>query len=1217
VSVRAIEQSPFMTPDSLRQFLKMNKSMYDLHTKKNYGLNDTGGIKYSGTVENFGSEILIESNKLRLNHPPIESLNISSDIQFYFDLKFYDELYTEPEGYVYSNNDRYFQQNMVCGLLKEDTLINGKSYKIIMNDIKLVYHLNSHATSDSEVKRMAFFETTTPPILRIEDGVNTINLSLVVDDGSNVDTIYYFPINLSTWDLLGLEYPIDSFIDNIATAGTCTINMDDTRYHHIPMIWFCVDRFRLLPELIMHNNESYNDQSLLLPGLDGNNIMHLYPSAGLAPCVPYNIEDTDEYKWYIKAYGDFSKSMSTTHARDILTGKIDKIEFIYTNFPWMNPYPSYSKIITYESDYCKIRLNNPNIWLYKYTEPGEYDYNDRSEYPIGYAYIELSQFSDNIPLYTPEINSSIVLKPAFDVFFDSKKYISYFEQKMNHGVSGVHVDYSSDLSENGISKKRGCIHDLGQFDGLPEYYKTWETDESRAHVELYSIRDSIVKNNSNAMNKQTAALIIDSGIPQTKINDNTSSKISITYRGINELLSSAMFEYHKVEGEIINNWVTDLGYHADDMFGYTGMDGFMFDKKWIYNGNSVFSLGMQGFNSDKEFGRVYAVTNDSIEYHNNVYTDMAPRTLARICDIPTSCTQLVGLETKTSVYALDPYYTRMFAEWNTDKERLLWNVLSDKFVKSADGRRVFEYSDDLDTILPEQYVRNNYSFKTNFGQTLDMSHASTATDYEFSVYSNEQGTGYNSGDRINIILGGIKFDAELINGSDTFDVNVYDRLNTIVNVANIPSNPCKLRTVPIGSSNGKDLIVTLRIDDTIWNNLQIQDGNVNDDIYALKFDEDGNIWCWRFTGTRWVEDHILVGESYVYNTYSAELSDNLYSVYVSRTGRTVTKVDTSVRNVMMYNNFLTGFEGKVKGPRIDDILNPDHVNYDETFYLYGISDIGYADGTMIHTSCAVDMVESELDTDRKYHDRKILPEHHWVNSFYASTPVCKLTYDEDIQPVVTMYTPIKTIDFDKDIMSFYNENIITNKSKYSLLSIVDDIGSISGGDIYSFTFANDISDVWEQQIASLRMMTYDQLLERVELIDETSDPIVYAGTTSAYSKEQLINYICERWYIERGDAKRVLRIGGKVDNVKLGGYTLLVDSYDGILTTRNGVEMDSYPTSIYQIDFHHDLSLLNNFRMRDDLGNDVSRYCLLLIDDDLYTFSGDKWRKIKTRRDDD
>ena len=317
MSVRAIEQSPFMTPDSLRQFLKMNKSMYDLHTKKNYGLNDTGGIKYSGTVENFGSEILIESNKLRLNHPPIESLNISSDIQFYFDLKFYDELYTEPEGYVYSNNDRYFQQNMVCGLLKEDTLINGKSYKIIMNDIKLVYHLNSHSTSDSEVKRMAFFETTTPPILRIEDGVNTINLSLVVDDGSNVDTIYYFPINLSTWDLLGLEYPVDSFIDNIATAGTCTINMDDTRYHHIPMIWFCVDRFRLLPELIMHNNESYNDQSLLLPGLDGNNIMHLYPNAGLAPCVPYNIEDTDEYKWYMKAYGDFSKSMSTTHARDI------------------------------------------------------------------------------------------------------------------------------------------------------------------------------------------------------------------------------------------------------------------------------------------------------------------------------------------------------------------------------------------------------------------------------------------------------------------------------------------------------------------------------------------------------------------------------------------------------------------------------------------------------------------------------------------------------------------------------------------------------------------------------------------------------------------------------------------------------------------------------------------------------------------------------------
>ena len=162
MSDRTIEKSPMMMPDSLRQFLKMNKGLYNLHTDKNYGLNDTGGIQYAGTVENFGSEILLESNKLRLKKPPIDSLTISYVIRFYFDLKFYDELTEYGECYMYQNGDKFSKQNMVCGLLHTDRLIDGYEYKIIFNNVSLVYHLGSYTTSDNVVRRMPFFETTTP-----------------------------------------------------------------------------------------------------------------------------------------------------------------------------------------------------------------------------------------------------------------------------------------------------------------------------------------------------------------------------------------------------------------------------------------------------------------------------------------------------------------------------------------------------------------------------------------------------------------------------------------------------------------------------------------------------------------------------------------------------------------------------------------------------------------------------------------------------------------------------------------------------------------------------------------------------------------------------------------------------------------------------------------------------------------------------------------------
>ena len=109
------------------------------------------------------------------------------------------------------------------------------------------------------------------------------------------------------------------------------------------------------------------------------------------------------------------------------------------------------------------------------------------------------------------------LKSAFIVKFNHK-YLHPYEAICNNAVSGIHVDASTDYSDNSVSKKNGVIHNLGDFDGLPKYFNYMlERTIHRIHTELYSIRDDLNNRNQKAIDKQTAALILDTAIPQNEI----------------------------------------------------------------------------------------------------------------------------------------------------------------------------------------------------------------------------------------------------------------------------------------------------------------------------------------------------------------------------------------------------------------------------------------------------------------------------------------------------------------------------------------------------------------------------------------------------------------------------------------------------------------------------------------------------------------------------
>ena len=161
------------------------------------------------------------------------------------------------------------------------------------------------------------------------------------------------------------------------------------------------------------------------------------------------------------------------------------------------------------------------------------------------------------------------------------------------------------------------------------------------------------------------------------------------------------------------------------LFGYHG-DVYLSEKQWhiihAYNaaddGTGTDSpedwcLEFNLFLLDEvnDLGRVYVLSNDSTEYVNNKSTsDPKPdRTVARICDIPTSIVQLTGISGVAPVSIVDPKYVRTELSYTSLDKNRLHNETSIHWVRpnsarllgysnESDNDYVFTSVDDLNTV---------------------------------------------------------------------------------------------------------------------------------------------------------------------------------------------------------------------------------------------------------------------------------------------------------------------------------------------------------------------------------------------------------------------------------------------------------------------------------------------------------------------------------------
>lgn len=114
----------------------------------------------------------------------------------------------------------------------------------------------------------------------------------------------------------------------------------------------------------------------------------------------------------------------------------------------------------------------------------------------------------------------------------------------------------------------------------------------------------------------------------------------------------------------------------------------------------------EGFDADEK-GRIYVLSNDPIEYENNATAEYPKpaRTVARICDIPTSVADFMNVNNIVPVAVVDEKYVRSEASYTDDQKELLYNTLASKIVtpeaEDIDGNPFY---------VPEGATREPYKY---------------------------------------------------------------------------------------------------------------------------------------------------------------------------------------------------------------------------------------------------------------------------------------------------------------------------------------------------------------------------------------------------------------------------------------------------------------------------------------------------------------------------
>lgn len=261
--------------------------------------------------------------------------------------------------------------------------------------------------------------------------------------------------------------------------------------------------------------------------------------------------------------------------------------------------------------------------------------------------------------------------------------------------------------------------------------------------------------------------------------------------------------------------------------------------------------------AENEIGRIYVLSNDDPEYENNAtakYPKPA-RTVARICDIPTSVSDFLNVEGLVPVSIVDPKYVRSDASYTDSEKNRLWNVLNSKvvtplakdqygnpFYGGSNPREYYPYIwGSIENLNKVDLIYNN-----DFREWINLNSMVDPTTVSLYSIANP-GTGYEVNSTGIIIIGGVAMNY-IVNAVDdeggVTEATVVPEDNSVfINLSNfdmVDDNSGitkKYGTTPASGGGvaraGEGLEVVLRIDN--YASIKMQQGNIYDDLVAFVY----------------------------------------------------------------------------------------------------------------------------------------------------------------------------------------------------------------------------------------------------------------------------------------------------------------------------------------------------------------------------------------------
>lgn len=261
-----------------------------------------------------------------------------------------------------------------------------------------------------------------------------------------------------------------------------------------------------------------------------------------------------------------------------------------------------------------------------------------------------------------------------------------------------------------------------------------------------------------------------------------------------------------------------------------------------------------------DIGRAYVLSNDELKYENNAKSEHPKpgRTVARICDIPTSVVQLSDITGIAPTNVVDKKYVRSECSFDLkDKERL-YNTLGSRWVKpthvnilgeriidkyeSEDNEFVFRSLSSLKDV--DLLYHNNFRELTNLNPMVD--------PYDVSVSSiSNNGVGYAPDDRGKIIVGGFSFEyivAEVDPSGGVTSVVIGPSNEGMINLSNfdMPDNESGVSAI-YGTSpvSGSGTGLKLKLNIANYSDILTKPGEIFSDLFALVTDSDG-LWLYSY-----------------------------------------------------------------------------------------------------------------------------------------------------------------------------------------------------------------------------------------------------------------------------------------------------------------------------------------------------------------------------------